>query len=98
MKEKIKSGFLFLAIIAGCFLISVPYRYLNEHSVVEHCLTLKHGSFDYSKMSCDLRGTHLYIPYHLRHPYDKSIAVIALISFILFLSGYGLMRIRSERA
>jgi hypothetical protein len=96
MKENIQSGFLFLAIIAGCFMISVPYRYLHEHWLIDHCLALKHGSFDYSKMSCDVRAKHLYIPYHVRHPHDKSIAVIAVVCFILFSSSYGLIRLRSK--
>jgi hypothetical protein len=92
MKEKIRWGFLFLAIIAGCFVISVPYRYLHEQRVIDDCLSGKHGSFDYSSMSCDLNENHHYVPYRVRHPHDKSIALIAVLAFALFLSGYGLMR------
>jgi len=96
MKEKIKLGFLFLAIIAGCFVISVPYRYLHEQSLIDHCLFGKHGSFNYSSMLCDSHENHVYVPYRVRHPYDKSIALIAVLSFVLFLSGYGLTRVGSK--
>ena len=96
MKRKIRSGFLFLAIIAGCFVISVPYRYVHEQRAIDDCLSGKHGSFDYSKMSCDLNENHVYVPYRVRHPHDKSIALIAIFAFALFLSGYGFMRVISK--
>jgi hypothetical protein len=96
MKRKVKSGFLFLAIIAGCFVISVPYRYVQERRVIDDCLSGKHGSFDYSRMSCDLNENHIYVPYRVRHPHDKSIALIAVFALALFLSGYGLVRVSSK--
>ncbi|MGA2978525.1 MAG: hypothetical protein ABSD76_02935 [Terriglobales bacterium] len=96
MKEKIKSGLLFLAVIAGCFVISVPYRYLHEQTLIDHCLFGKHGSFNYSSMLCDFHENHVYVPYRVRHPHDKSIALVAVLSFVLFLSGYGFMRVSSK--
>ncbi len=96
MKEKVKSVFLVLAIIAGCFAISVPYRYLREQSSIDHCLFGKHGSFNYSSMVCDFHENHVYVPYRVRHPHDKSIALIAVLSFVLFLSGYTFMRVRGK--
>ena len=97
MKRKIKTGFLFLTVIAGCFAISVSYRYLHEQRAIDDCLSGKHGSFDYSSMSCDLKENHVYVPYRVRHPQDKSIALIAVCAFALFLSGYGYMRASSKR-
>jgi hypothetical protein len=88
---------LVLAIIAGCFAISVPYRYLHEQRAIDDCLSGKHGSFDYSSMSCDLNENHVYVPYRVRHPHDKSIALIAVLAFALFLSGYGFMRVSSKK-
>jgi hypothetical protein len=96
VKEKIRSGFLFLAIIAGCFVISVPYRYLHEERAIDDCLSGKHGSFDYSTMSCDLNENHAYVPYRIRHAHDQSIALVAVLAFALFLSGYRFMGVNSE--
>jgi|SRR5271156_3882457 len=98
MKEKTQSGFLLLAIIAGCFMISVTYQYLHEQWIIDDCLSGRHGSFDYSSMSCDLSENHVYVPYRVRHPHDKSIALIAVLIFVLSLSGYGFMRLVSKNA
>ena len=96
LKKKTRWGFLFLAIIAGCFVISVPYRYLHEQWVIDDCLSGKHGSFNYSSMSCDLSENHPYVPYGVRHPHDRSIALIAVSGFVLFLSDYRFMRVSSK--
>jgi hypothetical protein len=96
VKENIKSGLLFLAIVAGCLAISIPYRYLHEQSLIDHCVFGKHGSYNYSKMMCDFHESHDYIPYRVRHPHDRSVALGAVLFFVLCLSGYGLMRISSK--
>jgi hypothetical protein len=49
-------------------------------------------------MSCDLDENHVYVPYRVRHPHDKSIALSAVAAITLFLSGYGLMRVSSKAA
>ena len=92
MKKKIRSGFLLLAALAAFFLIFVAHRFLHEERMVDDCLSRKHGSFDYSTMSCDLNENHIYVPYRVRHPHDKSGALIAFLAFVLFLSGYVYMR------
>ncbi len=98
MKEKMRSGFLLLAILAAFFMLSVSYRYVHEQWIIDDCLSGKHGSFDYSAMSCDLKENHIYVPYSIRHPHDGSIARIAFMSLALFLSGYGLMKIGGKKA
>ena len=62
MKAKVRLGLLLLASVLTYFLISIGYTYLHEQFVVDNCLSGKHGSFDYSKMSCDLETNHPYIP------------------------------------
>lgn len=86
--DKMKLGFLLVAFLAGCFLVSVVYRYSHEESMVDQCLSANHGSFDYSNMSCDLVTNHPYIPYQVRHPHDKKVALAAFVSLAVFLSGY----------
>jgi len=98
MKGKIRSGFLLLAIIAGWFVISVPYSYLHEQWLIDDCLSGKHGSFNYSSMSCDTRENHIYVPYGIRHPHDKSIALIAALALAMSLLGYGFVRVGSKNA
>jgi hypothetical protein len=88
MRCMARPSFLFLALVAGCALIFVTYRFSHEEWMVDDCLSAQHGSFDYSKMSCDLEENHPYIPYHVRHPRDSLIALVAFVSFALFLSGY----------
>lgn len=87
-----RRGFLLLAALAAFFLASVIHRFLHEEGMVDDCLSGKHGSFDYSTMSCDLKENHIYVPYHVRHPHDKSSALIAFVAFVLFLSGYVCVR------
>jgi hypothetical protein len=96
MKETIKSGFLLLAILAGSVAIHVPYRYLHEQSLIDHCLFGKHGSFNYSKMVCDFHETHEYVPYRVRHPHDKTTTLIAVVSFVVFSAGFGFMQFSSN--
>jgi hypothetical protein len=98
VKENIRSGFLLLAIIAGCFVIAVPYRYLHEQWIIDDCLSGKHGSFDYSSMSCDLNENHVYVPYQVRRPHDKSIRLIAVLACAQSLPGYGFVRVPSKNA
>jgi hypothetical protein len=93
-----RTGFLLLAALAAFFLVSVTRQYLHEESEVDDCLSEKHGSFDYSIMSCDLKENHIYVPYRVRHPHDKSNALIAFVAFVVFLSGYRYMKVGSKNA
>ena len=95
--EKIRSGLLVLVIIAAALLISIGYRFTHEEMLVDDCLSGKHGSFDYSTMSCDVAENHNYVPYAARHPHDASNAAIAFLAFGLFSSGYVYMRVKSRR-
>jgi hypothetical protein len=92
-----KRALLLLAILSTVVLASVAYRYLHEESLVDDCLSGEHGSFDYSTMSCDLENNHPYIPYHVRHPYDKTAALVGFISLALTTSAYGYVRLRTKR-
>jgi hypothetical protein len=87
-----------LALLAGVALISVTYRFSREWLMVDRCLSALHGSFDYSNMSCDLQTNHPYILYQLRHPRDEWIALVALISLALALSGYFYSRTNHKRS
>ena len=98
MKAKLTSSFLLVALLAGSVLISVTYRFSREWLIVDRCLSALHGSFDYSNMSCDLQTNHPYIPYQLRHPRDEWIALLALVSLALSLSGYSYARTNHKRS
>jgi hypothetical protein len=87
-----KMFFVFLTVIAALVLVSVTYRFSREWLMVDRCLSDEHGSFDYSRMSCDLETNHPYIPYHVRHPRDKQTALIAGAFFAAFLSAYWFSR------
>jgi hypothetical protein len=87
-EDKAKLSFLLLALIAACFMTSIGYRFWREQFVVDRCLSGYYGSFDYSKMSCDLEENHPYVPYQLRHPHDKQNFLLGLSSFAVFLSVY----------
>ena len=82
--SKKRKAFLLLAILAVLISGSIAYRYLREGLDVDECLDVKHGSFDYSTMSCDLTRNHAYISYKLRHPYDETIAMTAILGIIVF--------------
>jgi len=79
---------LALALFAAGVFVSVSYRFLTEEKKIDDCLSGQHGSFDYSTMSCDLLENHPYVPYSVRHPRDKRIALIALACLVGFLCGY----------
>jgi hypothetical protein len=88
VKSKFRIVFLVLALLAAGVFISVSFRFLREEKKIDDCLSAKHGSFDYSTMSCDLETNHPYVPYSMRHPQDERIALIAFLCGIAFLSGY----------
>ena len=92
-----KQIFVLLAILATALSASVAYRYLHEQWVVDECLSGRHGSFDYSRMSCDVETNHPYIAYHVRHPHDEAVGFAAVGSLALFISAYGYMTMRSRR-
>ncbi len=92
MKDKVRLGTLLLAFLAACGLASVIYRFSREEFIVDRCLSANHGSFNYSNMSCDLETNHPYIPYQVRYPRDKETALVALVSFAVFLSAYVYMK------
>ena len=70
-RGKARLGLFLFALLAGFVLASVTYRFSREEFIVDNCLSAKHGSFDYAKMSCDLAENHIYIPCEVRHPHDK---------------------------
>ncbi len=88
MRDRVRISFLLLAIFSAGVLISVSYRFSHEWVIVDRCLSDKHGSFDYSRMSCDLETNHPYIAYSVRNPHDKQIAVLSFLSFTMFVSGW----------
>jgi hypothetical protein len=88
VKDKVRLPFLLLTILSAGILISVTYRYSREWFMVDRCLSDNHGSFDYSRMSCDLENNHPYVLYEVRHPRDRRVAEIAFVSFAAFLAGY----------
>jgi len=93
-----RSLLLALTLIAGAAFSFVAYRFLHEEYVVDECLSGRHGSFDYTTMSCDLEENHSYISYWTRHPHDELTALTALVSFALFLSGYVYLEPEGEQA
>ena len=92
MKTSVRVLSLLLASLAAYFVVAIGYRYLHEQFVVDRCLSGKHGSFDYSNMSCDVETNHPYISYHVRHPHDKQNFLLALVSFGGCVSAYGYTR------
>jgi hypothetical protein len=92
-----RRGLLLFGILASGLLASVAYRYLHEQYVVDDCLSGRHGSFDYSAMSCDLETNHVYIAYHVRHPHDEAIGLAALVALMVSGSTYGYLKLRSGR-
>jgi hypothetical protein len=92
MKNKARLVFFLLASLAACVSASVTYRFSREEFIVDNCLSAKHGSFDYAKMSCDLQENHIYVPYLVRHPHDRQIAIVSLVTFAALLIGYRFLR------
>ena len=88
---------MLLALVAASFVILVAHRFLREERRVDDCLSGRHGSFDYSKMSCDLNENHVYVPYTVRHPHDESIAWAASALLLIFTSGYVYLRDRAQK-
>jgi hypothetical protein len=88
VKRKLRPWFLLLTLFTAGVLVSVAYRFSREELMVDRCLSANHGSFDYSTMKCDLEANHPFVPYQVRHPRDKQVALIAFISFAVFVSGY----------
>jgi hypothetical protein len=97
MKDKARLGFFLLALLAGGVLISVAYRFSREELIVDQCLSGKHGSFDYSKMSCDLQENHIYVPYRIRHPHDRRIAIVSLVTFTAFVLGHRYVTVSNKK-
>jgi len=97
VKDKVRLWFLLLALLSACFLIYVTFRFSREELMVDRCLSAKHGSVNYSNMTCDLETNHPYVSYQVRHPHDKRTAVLALVSFVAFLSGYCYTRTNQKR-
>ena len=97
MKTKVRVWFLLPASVAAYFVISVGFRYLHEQFVIDRCLSSKHGSFDYSKMSCDVETNHPYISYQGRHPHDKQNFLLALVSFGACVLAYRYIRTVSDK-
>ena len=91
MRGKARLGLFLFALLAGFVLASVTYL-SREEFIVDNCLSAKHGSFDYAKMSCDLAENHIYIPYEVRHPHDKQIAIVSLFTFAVVVFGYRFLR------
>jgi hypothetical protein len=66
--------------------------------IVDDCLSGKHGSFDYSKMTCDLEENHPYVSYHVRHPHDRRTLQIALVSLAACAFAYVWLKVRRDKA
>jgi hypothetical protein len=88
VRGKARLGLFLFALLAAFVLASVTYRFSREEFIVDNCLSARHGSFDYAKMSCDLAENHIYIPYEVRHPHDKQIAIVSLVTFAALVFGY----------
>ncbi len=97
MRDRVRISFLLLAIFSAGVLISVSYRFLHEEVMVDQCLSGKHGSFDYSSMSCDLETNHPYIAYSVRNPHDRQIAVLSFLSFVVFVSRWFYRRTKAGK-
>ena len=87
MENKLRLPLLQLALLAAV-LVSITYRFSLEELMVDRWLSAKHGSFDYSTMSCDFESNKPSLRYHLRHPRNKHVALLAFLSFAEFLSSY----------
>ena len=79
MEANIQKMLLLVALFTAGILVYTSYSYLHEQVIVDRCLSANHGSFDYSKMSCDLETNHPYVPYLARHPHAKQVFLLALI-------------------
>ncbi len=97
VKGKLRPWFLLLTVVTAGVLVSVAYRFSHEELMVDRCLSAKHGSFDYTAMKCDLETNHPYISYQERHPRDKETALVAFVSFAMFLSGYCYSRTATKK-
>jgi hypothetical protein len=93
MKKRLRAALLIAAALAALVPIFVAHRYFHEESMVDECLSGRHGSFDYSTMTCDLNENHLYVSYSVRHPDDSSIFFVGSAACALFLSGYAFVKI-----
>ena len=94
MKEKARAVVVTLAFLGAACLVSVACRFAREEMTVDRCLSGRHGSFNYSSMTCDLEENHPYIAYHVRHPRDKRNAEISLAWLVTFASAYSLTKTR----
>ena len=83
-----RSAWLAVALIPACFLIFVTHRFVHEERMVDDCISARHGSFDYTKMSCDLNENHPYVAYSERHPADKLIFWVSSSVLVLCVSTY----------
>jgi hypothetical protein len=92
-----RRGLLLFGILASCLFASVAYRYLHEQWIVDDCLSGRHGSFDYSTMSCDLKTNHAYIAYHVRHTHDEAMGLAAVVAFTVSVSAYGYLKLWNRR-
>jgi hypothetical protein len=86
--DKMRIVFLSLAIVAALVMGLVVFRFLSEDTLVDMCLDVQHGSFDYSKMVCDTNENHPYVAYGIRHPHDRAVGTAALLGILLSSSGY----------
>ena len=98
MRVSLRLMFLLFAFVAAYFIVSIGYRYLHEQMIVDDCLSGKHGSFDYSKMTCDLEENHPYISYHVRHPHDRRNLQTAFVFFASCTLAYVWLKVRSDKA
>lgn len=94
--KAVKFALLLLILFSGITFSVVTYRYLHEQNLVDDCLSDKHGSFDYSTMTCDLENNHAYIPYEKRHPHDESVALVAIGAIVILLPIYIFLRYRTN--
>jgi len=86
------SVFLLLAIPGTIFLCCLARRFFHQEVVVDNCLSGRHGSFDYSNMTCDLQENHPYVSYNTRHPYHRALTEGSAALVVLSLLGFALTK------
>jgi hypothetical protein len=68
-------------------LAAIAGRYLHEDIDVDECVDVRHGSFDYARMQCDVTSNHPYVSYHSRHPHDLIVGQAASAAMLVSLCG-----------
>jgi hypothetical protein len=73
---------LMLLVLGGVLALWPAVDYLREFVAVDACLDAG-GSFDYAQSRCDLRESHEFVAYSVRHPASWRIAVLGGVAFVV---------------